>query len=65
MRILVTGAGGQLGQALARCTPAHATVLGLGRAEADVTALDAVDRIVALAPDLVVNAAALTDVDGC
>jgi dTDP-4-dehydrorhamnose reductase len=64
MRILVTGAGGQLGRALVRLATDH-TVLALGRAEADITDLAVADRIAAAGPDLVVNAAALTDVDGC
>jgi dTDP-4-dehydrorhamnose reductase len=59
-RVLITGAGGQLGQALAE-TFADEEVVALGRAEWDVTdpppaGLGAVD--------LVVHAAAWTDVDG-
>lgn len=64
MRILVTGAAGQLGRTLARLATAH-EVVGLARAEADITSLGVIERIVAAAPDLVVNAAALTDVDAC
>jgi dTDP-4-dehydrorhamnose reductase len=65
MRILVTGARGQLGAALVHeCRGAH-EVIGLGRAELDVTDDEAVAAAVARArPDAIVNAAAYTDVDG-
>jgi dTDP-4-dehydrorhamnose reductase len=64
MRILITGAGGQLGRALSRRAASH-DVLALPHAESDVTDLAIVAAIVAARPDLVVNAAAMTDVDGC
>lgn len=64
MRILVTGAGGQLGRALARRATGH-QVVALSHAQADITDLAVVGRIAAERPELVVNAAALTDVDGC
>jgi dTDP-4-dehydrorhamnose reductase len=60
-RVLVTGAGGQVGRALRRCLP---DAVFLGRAELDVRDADAVRA--ALRPgDVVVHAAAMTDVDGC
>jgi|DewCreStandDraft_1066081.scaffolds.fasta_scaffold00278_30 dTDP-4-dehydrorhamnose reductase len=63
MRILVTGGGGQLGRALARASP-H--VQALRHAELDVTDQAAVERtIVKTQPDIIIHAAALTDVDGC
>ncbi|MET3862135.1 dTDP-4-dehydrorhamnose reductase [Dietzia sp. 2505] len=58
-RILVTGGGGQLGRALSRVADAPA------RTELDLTAPDSIaatlDRY---APEVVINAAAYTDVDG-
>ena len=65
-RLLVTGAGGMLGQDLVRRaarTPAASTVTAATRADLDITDADAVGRAVA-GHDVVVNAAAWTDVDG-
>ncbi len=64
MRILVTGAAGQLGTALQASLPAHELV-ALGHGQIDITRLAAVrDAIDAYRPDLVINAAAFNDVDG-
>jgi dTDP-4-dehydrorhamnose reductase len=66
-RILITGAGGQLGHDLA----AHATaegddVVALTRAQLDIGDRDAVHAaIIGARPDVVVNAAAWTAVDAC
>lgn len=66
MRILITGADGQLGRAVAgRATALGHVVMAPGRAELDIGQLGAVDRIADAAPDVVVNTAAMTDVDGC
>ncbi len=67
MRVLITGAGGQLGNDLGR----HCASMGDDVIEADRQVLDVGDRdavhgaIVGLQPDLVVNAAAWTAVDAC
>jgi dTDP-4-dehydrorhamnose reductase len=64
MRMLVTGAGGMLGQDVVRAAAGH-DVAGLARRELDVTDAAAVERRFAeLEPDVVVNCAAWTDVDG-
>ncbi len=66
MRILVTGAGGMLGQdVVAAVRAAGHEPVGLDRAELDVTDAGAVRAAVAAAaPDVVVNCAAYTNVDG-
>lgn|GEM_PF-2526455 len=59
MKVLVNGAGGQLGQALLTSAPEGWQVEGVTRADcdlADTTALHA--AIVPRAPDLLINAAA-------
>jgi dTDP-4-dehydrorhamnose reductase len=63
MRILVTGAGGQLGRALPAALGGH-EVVGLDRARLDVTRLEDVRlALAAHGPDLVINAAAYNEVD--
>lgn len=76
MRLIVTGAGGQLGSEICRMSAqeTHGTYLGsrpslAGRAnliEMDITDVDAVDKVFAsLRPDCVVHCAAMTSVDSC
>ncbi|MFQ5845083.1 MAG: dTDP-4-dehydrorhamnose reductase [Planctomycetota bacterium] len=63
-RVLVTGAGGLMGQALVRAFAGHAQALPKTRAELDVTDARAVAGCLdELHPSAVLNAAAFTDVD--
>jgi dTDP-4-dehydrorhamnose reductase len=66
MRILVTGAGGMVGHDLiAAARAAGHEPIGMTRSQLDVTDPTAAgDVIVAARPDVVVNCAAWTDVDG-
>jgi len=65
-RVIVTGAHGQLGRQLVLAfTAAGDEVRGLGRADLDLGDAAAGEVIAALRPEVVVNAAAWTDVDGC
>jgi len=67
MRVLVTGAGGQLGREVVEvCAGAGDEVVGCVRDGLDVSDRDQVMQVVAAAsPDVVVHAAAYTNVDGC
>jgi dTDP-4-dehydrorhamnose reductase len=67
MRIVVTGAAGRLGGKLVQAlTLRRAAVIGIDRAEVDITDFAATRaRIAELKPDLVIHPAAWTDVDGC
>lgn len=65
MRVFITGAGGQLGQALL-ALPARADIewLPFTRAQLDITDRHAVQRLVAkYRPDVIINTAAYTAVD--
>jgi dTDP-4-dehydrorhamnose reductase len=65
VRVLITGAGGQLGLDLLDAFAAD-DVVGLTRDELDVSDEDAVRATVTdVRPELVINAASWTDVDGC
>jgi dTDP-4-dehydrorhamnose reductase len=65
-RVVVTGAGGQLGrQLVAAFGDVADVVIGLDHAGLDIGEGVAINGLKAHAPDVVVNAAAWTDVDGC
>jgi dTDP-4-dehydrorhamnose reductase len=64
LKVLVTGAGGQLGRALMASAPEGWAVEGLTRADMDLADTGAVrSAIVSRRPDLLINAAAYTAVD--
>lgn len=64
MRVVITGAGGQLGRSLQEVF-AGEDIIPLKKADLDIRKDEAIERLVALRPDLVLHAAAMTDVDGC
>lgn len=64
MRIIITGAGGQLGRALQQTLVDH-DVLALAHSAVDVTDRPAVLELAGWEADVIVHAAAMTDVDGC
>lgn len=64
MKVLITGARGQLGGALQRTAPAYAQITAIDVADVDLT--DAAmlrAKLTQVAPDLILNAAAYTAVD--
>ncbi len=65
MRLLITGAAGMLGQDVCLAAASDHEVVALARPELDITDFDAVAAAVGAArPDVVINCAAWTDVDG-
>jgi dTDP-4-dehydrorhamnose reductase len=65
MRVVVTGAHGQLGRELVEVFGRDHEVIGLGRLEWDVTDPRSPAIVASYQPDLLIHAAAWTDVDGC
>lgn len=67
MKVLVTGAGGLVGRAVAdHCVSAGDEVSAFDRRALDITDAQSVDKTVKdVRPDVVINCAAWTDVDGC
>ena len=67
MRVLITGAKGLVGTALAdHCSAGGDAVISYDHKELDITDSDAVESIVVnQRPEVVINCAAWTDVDGC
>jgi dTDP-4-dehydrorhamnose reductase len=65
-RVAVVGAGGQLGRELVReFSEAGHSVIALSRPDFDITRRGDVQRLTAMSPEVVINSAAWTDVDGC
>lgn len=65
MRVVVTGSGGQLGRQLVAAFGGSFDVIELDHAGLDLADPEAGRTIADARPDIVVNAAAWTDVDGC
>lgn len=66
MRVLVTGAGGKIGSQLLTSLAENHDVTGYTSSDLDITKIDDVRHAVnELRPQLVINAAAWTNVDGC
>ena len=64
MRVLITGAGGQLGSALQRTAPAWAEISAIDVEDCDLTDAPMLTaRLVVEAPEVILNAAAYTAVD--
>ena len=64
MKLLITGAGGQLGQALQAVVPRDVDIVAAPSAALDIGDADAVAAYIdAVKPDLLINAAAYTAVD--
>ncbi len=65
MRVLIAGCRGQLGTSLQEALEGH-DLWGVDLPEQDITDPESIiDAVVDYRPDVVINAAALTDVDGC
>jgi dTDP-4-dehydrorhamnose reductase len=64
MRLVITGANGQLGRSLQDSLAGNELLL-VDLPEYDVTEAATVEAVVDFQPELVIHAAAMTDVDGC
>lgn len=66
MKILVTGSEGQLGSDLLKILPGKHQVVGCDIQDWDITDLEsALENVSKIKPEVLINAAAYTDVDGC
>ena len=65
MRIVITGATGQLGQAFQQAFAPFHEVIPLSHAELDLAQPACIDQLVATGAELVLHPAAFTNVDGC
>ncbi len=64
LKVLITGAGGQLGGALQRLAPSHAEINAIDVGDLDLTDEEMLrNRLSSEAPDIIINAAAYTAVD--
>jgi dTDP-4-dehydrorhamnose reductase len=64
VKVIITGAGGQVGRALLKTIPAGSNVIGLARAQLDIGDAQAVMTAVqSERPDLIISAGAYTAVD--
>jgi dTDP-4-dehydrorhamnose reductase len=64
MRVLIAGAGGQLGRALVDAAPPETVIIPLDHARLDISSFERVEQAMQeYCPDVVVNAAAFTAVD--
>lgn len=64
MKIAITGSDGQLGRALVLALQHRHTLIPLPRREFEITDRANITRLASLQPDLVIQCAALTNVDG-
>ncbi|MEK3854445.1 dTDP-4-dehydrorhamnose reductase [Cytobacillus sp. FSL H8-0458] len=66
MKILITGANGQLGKHLLSTLEHSHTVIGLGRNELDILNKEKVNTVIStLKPEIIIHSAAFTAVDQC
>ncbi len=65
MRIAITGAGGQLGAAIAAYFSAYHTIIPLQQPAFDLADVGCIQQIVATNATMVLHTAAYTNVDGC
>jgi dTDP-4-dehydrorhamnose reductase len=66
LKIFLTGKEGMLARAIAEVLPPREQIVGASHAEADITDKNAIRKALeTVRPDVVVNAAAFTDVDAC
>jgi dTDP-4-dehydrorhamnose reductase len=65
VRIAITGANGQLGSALSVALSPDSTIVPLGHQQLELDSPAVVEQVVASGADLVIHAAAMTNVDGC
>nr|WP_044200776.1 dTDP-4-dehydrorhamnose reductase [Oscillochloris trichoides] len=65
MRIVITGAQGQLGSTLARILADGHELTLVDRDDIELSSPEAIDQLVATSADMIIHPAAYTDVDGC